>query len=66
MIEQEIDTHYFAMLNTQRGTITPMMDGEELAIYIDADECANDARQTVLGSHFGFEVFAEGSGEIQG
>jgi hypothetical protein len=65
MVEQELDTHYFAMLTTQRGTITPMMDGEELAIFISEDECADAARQTVLGAHFGFEVFAEGSGEIQ-
>lgn len=66
MIEQELDTHYFAMLNCQNGSITPMMDGDELAIFLDANECADVARQTVLGAHFGFEVFAEGSGEIQG
>lgn len=63
---QELDTLYFAMLNTQNGSITPMMDGEEIAIFISAEECADAARQSVLGSHFGFEVFAQGSGEIQG
>jgi hypothetical protein len=55
---------YFAILTCQNGGITPMLDGEELATFDTLDECDEAAKQTVLGHHFGYEVFVSGGGEI--
>ena len=55
---------YFAMLNTQSGGITPMVDGEELATFEHDYECEAAAQGTVLGFHYGFEVFEVGCGVI--
>lgn len=58
--------NYFAMLTCQNGGITPMMADDELATFDTVQECFNAATDTVLGSHFGFEVFSVGNGDASG
>jgi len=60
-----MDKPYFAMLNTQQGGITPLMDDDDLLATYDYDyECEAAAASTILGNYYGFEVFEIGCGVI--
>ena len=55
------NNEYFVMLTTQPGGMTPMVnDDDELATFTSAKAAA---QESVLGHHFGFEVFRRGEGK---
>lgn len=54
---------FFVMLNTQRGSYTPLMrDEDEVAKFGTADEAKTCAEGNLLGARFGFEIFERGTG----
>lgn len=60
---------FFVMLTTQNGDYTPMMlctdiatNEAELAKYETEQEAKKAAKETVLGEHFGYEIFERGYG----
>lgn len=53
----------FVILTTQPGGITPLTDEDgELATFATAAAAEEAAQGSVLGFHFGFEVFRRGDG----
>ncbi len=60
----ECTDEFFVMLTTQPGGITPLTDEDgELVIFASAAAAEEAAQGSVLGHHFGFEVFKRGHGE---
>jgi hypothetical protein len=55
---------YFVMLGHPSVEFVPMMeDDENMATYQTANEARQAAEDSVLGSHFGYEIFCWGEGE---
>lgn len=55
--------HYFVMLESPNGTITPMVDDDETVWLFDniIDAC-DVAEENPLGKSYGYEVFERGTG----
>ena len=59
------DKDFFVMLTTPDGGYTPMTTGDddEMAKYATLEEARSAALGSVLGEHFGYEIFARGMGD---
>lgn len=59
-----MEDDFFVMVNTPDGGYTPLMDetGEEVAKYLTLNAAIEDAKHSVWGEMFGFEVFERGLG----
>ena len=56
---------YFVMPHCQNGGFSPRSQEDgELATFDFFEEACESAEDNLLGSHFGFEVFERGCGEI--
>ena len=59
---------FFVMLTTPDGGYTPMTIGDdnEMAKYDTEEEAKRAAISSLLGNHFGYEVFEIGLGTCSG
>lgn len=59
-----MDNEFFVMLTTQNGGCSIMTDGisNEPAIFESEEAARKAAKDNILGSHFGFEIFERGCG----
>lgn len=56
---------FFVMLNTPNGTVTPLEteeDSLEVALFGTREAADAGAKSSVLGEHFGYEIFERGCG----
>jgi hypothetical protein len=59
-----MDNEFFVMLTTQNGGCLIMTDetGYEPAIFESEEAARKAAKENILGSHFGYEIFERGCG----
>lgn len=60
---------FFVMLNTHCGGYTPLIesDSDDMASFSTKEQAIEAAKDTYLGSFFGFEVFETGLGaQVEG
>lgn len=64
MTQDFTEGDFFVMLNTQRGSYTPLMDShnDDIAKFITVEAACECADANMLGEHFGYEVFEIGCG----
>lgn len=56
---------FFVMLNTPNGSVTPLEaeeDSLEVALFETKETAEAGAKSSVLGEHFGYEIFERGCG----
>jgi len=60
-----MDPLYFVMLDNQDGKmVLPLVDGENVALFQTVEAARQVALENPMGSHFGYEIFERGNGEL--